>query len=32
MVDRDGDRLKRLRAEFSRDTIGRNRDAAAFHW
>jgi hypothetical protein len=19
-------------AEFSRDTIGRNRDAAAFHW
>jgi hypothetical protein len=31
MVDYHGDRLNDC-AEFSRDTIGRNRDAAAFHW
>jgi hypothetical protein len=32
IVDYDGGRLNGCAAEFSRDTIGRNRDAAAFHW
>jgi hypothetical protein len=32
IVDYDGDRLNGCAVEFSRDTIGRNRDAAAFHW
>jgi hypothetical protein len=32
IVDYDGDRLNGCAAEFSSDTIGRNRDAAAFHW